>query len=76
MSWAAVSDNDGPAVRGQYLVFPSLTFPRSYCVIDWSPQVGNLPWDMTAEGLKNVFILYDPYDVHIKTNMSGRSRGE
>jgi len=38
-------------------------------------QVGNLPWEMTAEGLRGVFCDYSPYDVHIKTNMSGRSRG-
>ncbi len=38
-------------------------------------QVGNLPWDMTPDGLRQVFTKYAPYDVHIKTNMSGRSRG-
>ena len=38
-------------------------------------QVGNLPWDMTASGLRTVFSEFSPYDVHIKTNMSGRSRG-
>ncbi len=38
-------------------------------------QVGNLPWEMTADGLRQVFHEYNPYDVHIKTNMSGRSRG-
>ncbi|TFJ80115.1 hypothetical protein NSK_008672 [Nannochloropsis salina CCMP1776] len=37
--------------------------------------VGNLPWDMTASGLRTVFSEFRPYDVHIKTNMSGRSRG-
>ncbi|EKU23049.1 hypothetical protein NGA_0682100 [Nannochloropsis gaditana CCMP526] len=37
--------------------------------------VGNLPWDMTASGLRTVFSEFSPYDVHIKTNMSGRSRG-
>lgn len=37
--------------------------------------MGNLPWEMTAEGLRQVFAEYNPYDVHIKTNMSGRSRG-
>lgn len=39
------------------------------------PQVGNLPWDMTPESLREVFDKFRPYDAHIKTNMSGRSRG-
>lgn len=38
-------------------------------------QVGNIPWDCTPAGLREIFCEYSPYDVHIKTNMSGRSRG-
>lgn len=39
-------------------------------------QVGNLPWDATAETLSQIFHAFEPYDVHIKTNMAGKSRGE
>lgn len=41
-----------------------------------TPQVGNLPWDVTAETLMQMFSAFEPYDVHVKTNMAGKSRGE
>ncbi|GAB5033406.1 rna binding protein [Nannochloropsis oceanica] len=37
--------------------------------------VGNLPWSVTSESLTDLFKEYDPVDVHVKTNMAGRSRG-
>lgn len=30
---------------------------------------------MTSERLKELFRDYNPLDVHVKTNMAGRSRG-
>jgi len=37
--------------------------------------VGNLPWATTREELQQIFAAYNPIDVHVKTTMSGRSRG-
>ncbi|KAG5191632.1 hypothetical protein JKP88DRAFT_191549 [Tribonema minus] len=37
--------------------------------------VGNLPWSTTTEDLQTLFAQFQPYDVHVKTNMAGRSRG-
>jgi RNA recognition motif-containing protein len=37
--------------------------------------VGNLPWSVTSEALQELFKEYNPLDVHVKTNMAGRSRG-
>uniref|UniRef100_A0A7S2V6P6 RRM domain-containing protein n=1 Tax=Fibrocapsa japonica TaxID=94617 RepID=A0A7S2V6P6_9STRA len=37
--------------------------------------VGNLPWSTTSETLAELFGSYEPFDVHVKTNMAGRSRG-
>ncbi len=36
--------------------------------------VGNLPWSVTSESLTDLFREYNPVDVHVKTNMAGRSR--
>jgi len=38
--------------------------------------VGNLPWSVTSESLAELFREYQPIDVHVKTNMAGRSRGK
>ncbi|CAM9807472.1 unnamed protein product [Chrysoparadoxa australica] len=37
--------------------------------------VGNLPWATTDADLASLFAQYEPYDAHVKTNMSGLSRG-
>ena len=36
--------------------------------------VGNLPWDTTDADLATMFSEWQPYDTHVKTTMSGRSR--
>ena len=36
---------------------------------------GNLPWSISSEKLQDLFRDYNPLDVHVKTNMAGRSRG-
>lgn len=36
---------------------------------------GNLPWSVSSERLRELFRDYNPLDVHVKTNMAGRSRG-
>jgi RNA recognition motif-containing protein len=36
--------------------------------------VGNLPWSTSTEELGSMFAQFQPYDVHVKTNMAGRSR--
>lgn len=38
--------------------------------------VGNLPWSTTSEELAEMLKQYKPLDVHVKTNMAGRSRGK
>jgi len=38
--------------------------------------VGNLPWIATSQSLKETFADYNPIDVHVKTNMAGKSRGK
>lgn len=37
--------------------------------------VGNLPWACTTEQLAPLFAVPEPFDVHVKRNMAGRSRG-
>jgi len=37
--------------------------------------VGNIPWEITSEQLFELFYPFQPVDVHVKTNMAGRSRG-
>uniref|UniRef100_A0A6U4FSY9 RRM domain-containing protein n=1 Tax=Phaeomonas parva TaxID=124430 RepID=A0A6U4FSY9_9STRA len=37
--------------------------------------VGNIPWEITSEQLYESFFPFQPIDVHVKTNMAGRSRG-
>mmetsp|Transcript_14431 Transcript_14431/g.18917 ORF Transcript_14431/g.18917 Transcript_14431/m.18917 type:complete len:290 (+) Transcript_14431:237-1106(+) len=41
----------------------------------YSVFVGNLPWSTDSEGLQEIFAPFEPFDVHVKTNMAGRSRG-
>lgn len=41
----------------------------------FSVFIGNLPWSTTSASLQDIFAPYEPFDVHVKTNMSGRSRG-
>jgi len=41
----------------------------------FSVFVGNLPWSTTSEALAAVMAPFEPFDVHVKTNMAGRSRG-
>ena len=36
--------------------------------------VGNLPWSTTDAHLSDLFANWNPYDAHVKTTMSGRSR--
>lgn len=48
----------------------SQSFPTYLCI------QGNLPWSVTTERLADLFRDYNPLDVHVKTNMAGRSRGE
>lgn len=37
--------------------------------------VGNLPWSATSHSLAEAFAEFRPIDVHVKTNMAGKSRG-
>ncbi|KAG5180815.1 hypothetical protein JKP88DRAFT_270148 [Tribonema minus] len=37
--------------------------------------VGNLPWSVTDLDLTALFAKFNPFDAHVKTNMTGRSRG-
>lgn len=37
--------------------------------------VGNLPWSTSSDDLREILAKSDPIDVHVKTNMAGRSRG-
>eukprot|EP01084_Bolivina_argentea_P160924 280183_1 len=37
--------------------------------------VGNIPWNVTDADLTSHFNKYEPYDAHVKTSMTGRSRG-
>lgn len=37
--------------------------------------VGNIPWEISSEQLSQMFTDWAPLDVHVKTNMAGRSRG-
>ena len=41
----------------------------------WLSQ-GNLPWSVNSDTLHDLFRDYNPLDVHVKTNMAGRSRGK
>lgn len=70
----AIRKLDGQQLDGRPL---HLRLDRSHIeAVGITVFVGNLPWSTTTEDLREILQKFNPIDVHVKTNMAGRSRGE